>query len=89
MQNRDRRTDPTPATHRSAEVNGTVHPVRPGEHARVLRGQFGATLTATSSQNGTTSAGTHTEAETVNLRAAAVVRLESSLAHSGISKAQL
>jgi len=83
------RTDPAPATDRSAEVGGTSHPVRPGEHAEVLRGQFGATLAAASTQNGATGTRAHAETEAVNLRAAAVVRLESSLAHSGISKAQL
>ena len=83
------RTDPASTTNRGAEVVGTSHPVRPGEHAEVLRGQFGATLAATSTQDGAAGAGAHAEAETVNLRAAAVVRLESSLAHSGISKAQL
>jgi len=89
MEHHSGRTDPAPATNRSAEVGGTGNPVRPGEHAEVLRGQFGATLAATSTQDGAAGAGAHAEAETVNLRAAAVVRLESSLAHSGISKAQL
>lgn len=84
-----RRTDPTTATNRGAEVGGKSYPVRPGEHAKVLRGQFGATLAATSSKDGTARAGAHAEAEAVNLRTTAVVRLESSLAHSGISKAQL
>lgn len=83
------RTDPATASYRSAEVDGKGYPVRPGEHAKVLRGQLGATLATTSGKDGAARAGAHAEAETVNLCAAAVVRLESSLAHSGISKAQL
>jgi len=55
----------------------------------LLRGQFGATLATTSGQDGTTGAGTHAEPEAVHLGATTVVRLESSLAHSDISKAQL
>jgi hypothetical protein len=54
-----------------------------------LRGQFGATLGTTSGQDAATGAGAHAQAEAVNLRALAVVRLERSLAHSCISKNQL
>ena len=75
--------------YRSAEVIRPDHPVRPGEHRVVLRGELGAALAAASGQNGAAGAGTHAETEAVHLGAAAVVRLESSLAHSGISKAQL
>ena len=55
----------------------------------MLRRQFGATLGAASGQDAATGAGTHTQAEAVNLRTLAVVRLERSLAHSCISKYQL
>jgi hypothetical protein len=54
-----------------------------------LRGQFGATLATTGTQDGTSGAGTHAEPESVHLGATAVVRLKSSLAHGRISKAQL
>ncbi len=55
----------------------------------LLGGEFGATLATTSGQDGTAGAGTHAKPEPVHLGATTVVRLESSLAHSGISKAQL
>jgi hypothetical protein len=54
-----------------------------------LRGQFDATLATTSGQDGTPRASTHAKPEAVHLGATAVVRLESSLTHGGISKAQL
>lgn len=46
-------------------------------------GQAGATLATAGRQNGATGARTHTETETVGLRATTVVRLEGALAHSG------
>jgi hypothetical protein len=46
-----------------------------------LRGEFGATLAATSREDPTTSARAHTQTEAVHLGPAAVVRLERSLAH--------
>jgi hypothetical protein len=73
----------------SAEVARTDHPVRPGEHRGILRGKLGATLAAASSEDRATGTGAHTKTEAVHLGATTVVRLESSLAHSGISKAQL
>lgn len=54
-----------------------------------LRGQFDAALATTSGQDGTPRAGTHAKPESVHFGATAVVRLESSLTHGGISKAQL
>jgi len=54
----------------------------------MLRGQFGATLATTCTKDGTAGAGAHTEPESVHLGTTTVVRLEGSLAHSGISKAQ-
>jgi len=60
----------------------------PGEHF-LLGGELGAALAAPRGQNRTTSAGSHAKTESVYLRAAAVVWLEGSLAHSDISKAQL
>jgi len=55
----------------------------------MLSGQLGAALTATSAQDGTAGTRAHAQAEAVHLGATAVVRLKSSLTHSGISKAQL
>ena len=54
-----------------------------------LSGQLGAALGTTSAQDGAAGAGAHAKTEAVNLGTTTVVRLESSLAHSGISKAQL
>src|SRR4051794_9070593 len=48
-------------------------------------GELRAALGAARRKNGTAGAGTHTKAETVGLRALAVVRLERSLAHVSIS----
>jgi len=76
-------------SHRSAKVIGPNHPVRSGEHRVELCGEFGATLATACTEDGTAGAGTHTKTEAVHLGATTVVRLESSLAHSGISKAQL
>jgi hypothetical protein len=84
-----RRTHAFAPPYSSTEISRTDHPVRPGEHRGMLCGELGATLAAASSQDRATGTGTHTEAEAVHLGAATVVRLESSLAHSGISKAQL
>jgi hypothetical protein len=57
--------------------------VRLGEHrtALLLRGEFGAALTATVRQDGATGTRTHAQAEAVHLGATTVVRLEGSLAH--------
>ncbi len=54
-----------------------------------LRGQFDAALATTSCQDGTPRSGTHAKPESVHFGTTAVVRLESSLTHGGISKAQL
>jgi hypothetical protein len=89
IDNRVSRTHPFTPPYGSAKIIRTDDPVRPDEHRGVLRGKLGATLAATSSEDRATGTGTHTKTETVHLGAATVVRLESSLAHSGISKAQL
>jgi len=47
-----------------------------------LRGEFGAALATTSTQDGAAGASAHAKTEAVHLGATAVVRLESSLAHS-------
>ena len=47
-----------------------------------LRGEFGATLATTCTEDGAAGASAHTKTEAVHLGATAVVRLESSLAHS-------
>ena len=82
------RRHPTTLAHDRSEVTGLGHPVRPCQHRVVLRGQFGATLATTSGQDGAAGAGTHAKTESVYLRTTPIVRLERSLAHSGISKAQ-
>jgi hypothetical protein len=50
-----------------------------------LRGELGATLATASREDRASRTGSHAETETVNLGATAIVRLESSLAHSCIS----
>ena len=52
-------------------------------------GELVATLATPSREDGAACAGAHTKAEAVHLGTATVVRLEGSLAHSGLSKAQL
>jgi len=93
VKNRRGSTHTTAPTHSGAKVNRTSNPVSPGEHrtaaALRLRGEFGATLATTRGQNGTAGTGTHTKTEAVLFCTTTIVRLESSLAHSGISKAQL
>ena len=59
--------------------------VRFGQHRRCLGGEFGASLTTTCTENGAPRTSAHTQTETVDLRAATVVRLEGSLAHSSFS----
>jgi hypothetical protein len=88
------RRHPSTAPHNGTKVVCPRHPVNLGEHGearsgRELRGEFGATLAAASCKDGATGTGAHAKTKTVDLRAAAVVRLKSSLAHSCISKAQL
>jgi hypothetical protein len=89
IDNRVSRTHALTPPYGSAKIIRTDHPVRPGEHRVLLRGKLGATLAATCSQDRAAGTGTHTKTEAVHLGATTVVRLESSLAHSGISKAQL
>ena len=55
----------------------------------LLGGELGAALATPRGKNRPTRASAHAKTESVYLRAAAVVRLEGSLAHSDISKAQL
>jgi len=54
-----------------------------------LGGEFGATLATAGGQDGAAGARAHAKAESVHFGASAIVRLEGSLAHSDISKAQL
>jgi hypothetical protein len=84
------RSEHTPtSSHGHPEIIGTDDPVRSREHGRKLRREFGAALATTCSQDGAAGAGAHAKTEAVHLGAATVIRLEGSLAHSGISKAQL
>ena len=85
--------------HGRAEVIRSNHTVRLGEHGsgrypdarseRGLRGEFGATLATACAEDRAAGAGAHAKAEAVHLGTLAYVRLESSLAHSCISKDQL
>ena len=78
----------TSTTHSQAKITRMRYAVRLSQHRTRLRGEFGASLAATCAQDGATGTSAHTQTETVDLRTATVVRLESSLAHSYISKAQ-
>lgn len=51
------------------------------KHRLTLDGDLAASLTATSGEDGATRTGAHTQTETVNLGAAAVVGLVSTLRH--------
>lgn len=68
------------AAHRPFKIYGTAHAVRRGQHLLSGR-ELGAALATTGSQDGAAGAGAHTQPETVGLRTAPVVRLESPLAH--------
>src|SRR5664279_1073754 len=77
------------ATNCQAKITRKRYAIRLRQHRAGLRGEFGASLTATRAQDSAACTGAHAQTETVNLRAATVVWLESSLTHSYISKAQL
>ena len=67
------------STNDRAEVRWFNKPVAAREHSAWLDAEFGATLATAGGEDGAAGAGTHTKTETVNLRTAAVVRLESTL----------
>jgi hypothetical protein len=72
-------------------VIGGGDPVGVSQHSEtrwLLRGELGATLAATSAQDGAPCTGAHTQTEPVHLGATTVVRLESSLAHGVFSVAR-
>ena len=73
---------------RGAKIIRRYYAVSPLEHEE-LSGELGATLATTSRQDRAARTGAHAETETVDLGPTTVVRLEGSLAHSCISKAQL
>ena len=80
------RHSPTPA-HETPIVVGPHEPVGFGQHETRLRGEFGASLAATRTQDGAAGTGAHPETESVHLGSAPVVRLEGSLAHDlGLSR---
>jgi hypothetical protein len=94
IEKRVRCGDATTRTNGGAEVTCRYHPIGPLEHDGNadfprLRGELGATLAAARREDRTPSAGAHAETKTVNLGTTPIVRLESSLAHSCISKVQL
>ena len=88
IENCVRRSNATTSSHRVAKVGWPDNPVRSGEHLLKLRGELGATLAATRTKDCPTRASAHPQSEAVHLGTTTVVWLESSLAHSGISKAQ-
>ena len=93
VQHRVRTRDATATPDDDAEVGRLGYPVCPGEHLQAvgieLGGQLGAALAAARTEDGTAGTGAHAQPEAVHLGATAIVRLESSLAHSDSSKAQL
>ena len=73
--------------HRRREVRPLAQSVRRRQHRRPSGGELGAALTATSGEDAATRAGAHPQTEAVGLGPAAVVRLESPLAHDVLSSA--
>lgn len=69
------------ATNHLTKIAGLNDAVVAGKHRRKLNGYFAAALTTTGSENRATGTGAHTQTEAVNLRAATVVGLESTLRH--------
>ena len=67
--------------HEASIVISPDEPVGFSQHGFRLRGEFGASLATTRTQNCTAGAGAHSQAESVHLGAAPIVRLEGSLAH--------
>ena len=74
------RHSPTTA-HEASIVISPDEPVGFSQHRLRLRGEFDASLATTRTQNCTAGAGAHSQAESVHLGAAPIVRLEGSLAH--------
>jgi hypothetical protein len=77
-----------PAAHHQGEVGTLPHSIAGGQHAYERRvasdGQLGAALAAAPGQDRPARAGPHAQPEAVRLGAAAVVRLEGTLAHFGL-----
>ena len=74
------RHSPTTA-HEASIVVSPDEPVGFSQHGIRLRGEFGAPLATTRTQDGAAGTGAHSQAESVHLGAAPIVRLEGSLAH--------
>ena len=70
-----------PTTHEAPVVISPDKPVGFSQHGIRLRGEFGAPLATTRTQDGTAGTGAHSQAESMHLGAAPIVRLEGSLAH--------
>jgi len=93
MHMRGRHHHSTSTSNDRAIVAGQNDTIRLGEHdsgsLQQLCGELGAPLAATRTEDGAAGARAHAKTEAVHLGPTTVVRLEGSLAHSGISKAQL
>ena len=74
------RHSPTTA-HEASIVISPDEPVGFSQHRLRLRGEFDASLATTRTQNGAAGTGAHSQAESMHLGAAPIVRLEGSLAH--------
>ena len=92
MAGQQRPAGPAAAADRRGEICPMPHPRRCGKHRRSPRPRGwlrrsdtdpGAALAAPRGENGAASPGAHAQPEPVRLRAAAVVRLERTLAHWG------
>lgn len=83
-----RASGPAPPAYRGCKVLAPPQPIFGRQHVMDLGSgcsgrQTGATLATAGRENRAAGTGAHTQPEAVGLRAAAVVRLEGALAHSG------
>src|SRR5882757_2490620 len=86
MDDEKRAASPTAPSYRGREVLAPPQPILGRQHVMTCTrsgGQAAAALATAVCQDGAAGAGTHPQAEAVGLGAAAVVRLEGALAHSG------
>lgn len=88
VHDKKRATRPASSAYRGREVLAPPQPMLGRQHVMDLESgcsgrQAGATLATAGRENRAAGTGAHTQPEAVGLRAAAVVRLEGALAHSG------
>jgi len=76
--------DPSTAAENRREISASAQPPVCRQHRNGSGRDLGAALAATRGEDGAAGAGAHPRAEAVVLGPAAVVRLESPLAHDGL-----